>query len=150
MQTEARGLTKVISGNTVLDNIFCEIKSGNIYGIAGKNGSGKTMLMRAIAGLIHPTSGRITVDGKELCHDISFPPNMGLIIEKPELLNYLSGFENLKLIAEIKQIVTDEEISEFMRLFSLSAESKQKVKKYSLGMKQKSASSGRLWKIRRF
>ena len=130
-------LTKKINGTLVLKDVSCEFRSGNIYGIIGKNGSGKTMLLREISGLIHPTTGKITVDGKVLHRDISFPPNMGLIIEKPEFINYLTGFENLQLLAEIKHITTDKRIKELMTQFSLNPESKQSVKKYSLGMKQK-------------
>mgnify|MGYP000441096395 CR=1 FL=1 len=130
-------LTKEIKGTTVLENISYEFTGGNIYGIVGKNGSGKTMLLREIAGLIHPTEGSVSIDGKVLHRDISFPPSLGLIIEKPEFLPYLTGFENLKLLAEVKKIADDQRIKEYMELFSLDPYSKQSVKKYSLGMKQK-------------
>lgn len=130
-------LTKEIKGTTVLENISYEFTGGNIYGIVGKNGSGKTMLLREIAGLIHPTEGSISIDGKVLHRNISFPPSLGLIIEKPEFLPYLTGFENLKLLAEVKKIADDQRIKEYMELFSLDPYSKQSVKKYSLGMKQK-------------
>ena len=124
MKIKVDALTKKIKGTTVLENISYEFTSGNIYGVVGKNGSGKTMLLRELAGLIHPTEGTVKVDGKRLHHDLSFPPNLGLIIEKPEFINYLTGFENLKLLAEIKHIASDETIHDFM-------------KKFSLGMKQK-------------
>lgn len=137
MKIKVDALTKKIKGTTVLDNISYEFTSGNIYGIVGKNGSGKTMLLRELAGLIHPTEGTVKVDGRQLHHDISFPPNLGLIIEKPEFINYLTGFENLKLLAEIKHIASDETIRDFMKMFSLDPASKQSMKKYSLGMKQK-------------
>lgn len=130
-------LTKEIKGTTVLENISYEFTGGNIYGIVGKNGSGKTMLLREIAGLIHPTEGSVSIDGKVLHRDISFPPSLGLIIEKPEFLPYFTGFENLKLLAEVKKIADDQRIKECMELFSLDPYSKQSVKKYSLGMKQK-------------
>lgn len=137
MKIKVDALTKKIKGTTVLDNISYEFTSGNIYGIVGKNGSGKTMLLRELAGLIHPTEGTVKVDGRQLHHDISFPPNLGLIIEKPEFINSLTGFENLKLLAEIKHIASDETIRDFMKMFSLDPASKQSMKKYSLGMKQK-------------
>lgn len=137
MKIKVDALTKKIKGTTVLDNISYEFTSGNIYGIVGKNGSGKTMLLRELAGLIHPTEGTVKVDGRQLHHDISFPPNLGLIIEKPEFINYLTGFENLKLLAEIKHIASDKTIRDFMKMFSLDPASKQSMKKYSLGMKQK-------------
>ncbi|MEQ2444328.1 ABC transporter ATP-binding protein [Pseudoflavonifractor sp. CLA-AP-H29] len=137
MNIKVEALSKKINGAMVLKDISCEFASGNIYGIVGKNGSGKTMLLREIAGLIRPTKGSISVDGKILHHDISFPPNLGLIIEKPDFLNYLTGFENLKILAEIRHRVTDDKIKDLMKKFSLEPNSKQTVKKYSLGMKQK-------------
>lgn len=137
MNIKVEALSKKINGAMVLKDISCEFVSGNIYGIVGKNGSGKTMLLREIAGLIRPTKGSISVDGKTLHHDISFPPNLGLIIEKPDFLNYLTGFENLKMLAEIRHRVADDKIKTLMTKFSLEPNSKQAVKKYSLGMKQK-------------
>lgn len=137
MNIKVEALSKKINGTMVLKDISCEFASGNIYGIVGKNGSGKTMLLREIAGLIRPTKGSISVDGKMLHHDISFPPNLGLIIEKPDFLNYLTGFENLKMLAEIRHRVADDKIKTLMTKFSLEPNSKQTVKKYSLGMKQK-------------
>lgn len=137
MNIKVEALSKKINGAMVLKDISCEFVSGNIYGIVGKNGSGKTMLLREIAGLIRPTKGSISVDGKTLHHDIFFPPNLGLIIEKPDFLNYLTGFENLKMLAEIRHRVADDKIKTLMTKFSLEPNSKQTVKKYSLGMKQK-------------
>lgn len=137
MYIEVKNVTKKIKGNTVLSNINLEFHSGKIYGIVGKNGSGKTMLLRILAGLIRPTEGTVHVDGQELHKDISFPPDMGIIIEKPELLEQLTGLENLKLLAEIKGIISEEQIVDFMNMFSLEPYSKKTLKKYSLGMKQK-------------
>ena len=131
MLIKLQDATKILDHRFVINNINFEFKSGNIYGIVGQNGSGKTMLLRAIAGLICLNRGTITVDGKVLNKDISFPPDIGIIIEKPELLPYLSGLENLKLLAEIRNIIS------YMDKFGLNFNSKQIVKKYSLGMKQK-------------
>ena len=83
MKIKIHHVTKTIKDNMILDDINLEMESGNIYGFVGINGSGKTMLMRMIAGLIRPTEGTVSVDGKELHKEISFPPDMGLIIEKP-------------------------------------------------------------------
>ena len=130
-------VSKVINHTAVLDNISCQFTSGNIYGVVGRNGSGKTMLLRTIAGLLIPTSGSVIIDGKRLHKDISFPKNLGLIIEKPEFLSYLSGFENLKQIASIKKVASDDTIKEYMTLFALNPTSKHTMRKYSLGMKQK-------------
>ena len=100
MKIVVDNVTKILKGITVLENVSYEFTGGNIYGIVGKNGCGKTMLMRAICGLIKPTEGKILIDDKELHKDISFPPNVGIIIEKPEFLGYLSGFENFVFLVE--------------------------------------------------
>ena len=100
MDITVNNVTKIIKGNTVLSDINLEFQSGKIYGIVGKNGSGKTMLLRILAGLIRPTEGTVSVDGQKLHKDISFPPDMGIIIEKPELLEQLTGLENLKLFSQ--------------------------------------------------
>lgn len=137
VKIEVENLTKQLGGRAVLQDVSCEFVSGSIYGIVGHNGSGKTMLMSAIAGLIHPTQGRVVVDGSVVGKDISFPREMGLMIEKPEFLGYLSGLDNLKLLAEIRGVISEEEIRRYMRMFALDPDSRQKVRKYSLGMKQK-------------
>lgn len=95
------------------------------------------MLLRTIAGLVIPTSGTIDFDGKRLHRDISIPPSLGLIIEKPEFLSYMTGLENLKQLAAINKKVSENTIKEYMRLFELDPESKQTMRRYSLGMKQK-------------
>ena len=137
MEIRVESLSKTFRGAQVLENINYTFTSGKIYGLAGKNGSGKTMLLREIAGLIHPTSGQVLIDGKQLHQDLSFPPSMGLIIEKPEFLGDMSGFENLKMLASIRKIVTDKQIKAWMYRFSLAPDSKQPMRKYSMGMKQK-------------
>lgn len=137
MIIRVEGLSKSFNDISVLNNINLEFQSGKIYGIVGSNGSGKTMLLRAISGLIIPSEGQVEIDGKVLHKELSFPENMGLLIEKPELLNYLTGFENLKFLASIKHIISDEKIREYMQKFMLEPDSKKTVKKYSLGMKQK-------------
>lgn len=130
-------VSKIINHTIVLENISYQFTGGNIYGVIGRNGSGKTMLLRMVSGLILPTTGKVFVNGQELHKQISFPPNLGMIIEKPEFLGYMTGLENLKQIAEIKKIVSEEKIKEYMRIFALDPDSKLSMKKYSLGMKQK-------------
>ncbi len=130
-------VTKTIKHNLVLDNVNCRFSGGHIYGIVGPNGSGKTMLLRTVSGLIMPTGGTVTFDGKRLHKDISFPPSMGIIIEKPEFLGYMTGLENLKLLAEVKKTISEETIRDYMRLFLLDPDSRQPMRQYSLGMKQK-------------
>ena len=130
-------LSKTIKNNKILDNVNLTFESGHVYGLVGRNGSGKTMLLRTIAGLVIPTSGTIDFDGKRLHRDISIPPSLGLIIEKPEFLSYMTGLENLKQLAAINKKVSENTIKEYMRLFELDPESKQTMRRYSLGMKQK-------------
>lgn len=137
MNIKIENFTKEIKGVRILEDITVEFESGKIYGLVGKNGSGKTMLLRAVSGLIRPTKGSVIVDGKYLHKDISFPQDMGIIIEKPDLLNYLTGFENLSLLAKINNKISKYEIENWMKKFSLDPKSKQVLKKYSLGMKQK-------------
>ena len=137
MRIDVTNLSKIIRGSVILDNISIHFESGHIYGIIGKNGSGKTMLLRAISGLIVPSSGVVYVDGKALGTEISFPPEIGVLIEKPEFLGHLSGFENLKMLSEIKGSISDANIAEYMNYFDLDPEEKKPVRKYSQEMKQK-------------
>lgn len=95
------------------------------------------MLLRAISGLIRPTEGYIEIDKKLLGKDISFPPEAGIIIEKPEFLGYMSGLENLKFLSDIRGQIDDKVIIDYMTLFDLDPTLKKPVRKYSLGMKQK-------------
>ncbi|EAG6744976.1 multidrug ABC transporter ATP-binding protein [Listeria monocytogenes] len=121
----------------MLTNINYSFEPGKIYGVFGKNGSGKTMLLRSLAGLIIPTSGKIFIDNKELHHDISFPPSMGIIIENMELLPQFDARTNLKILSKIKNIASDEDIDNAIDRVGLSPHIDKKVKKYSLGMKQR-------------
>lgn len=129
--------SKVIRRKQVLDNISCCFEGGRIYGLAGKNGSGKTMLLRAIAGLITPTSGEAWVNGKKVGNG-NYPDSLGILIENVELLPNLSGFQNLKLLNSIsKNKISKEEIAQWMEKFNLDAKDKRAMKAYSLGMEKK-------------
>ena len=130
-------ICKQIKGITVLDNISVEMESGKIYGFQGINGSGKTMLMRVISGLIRATSGYVIINDKKLGKDITFPESMGLLIENPAFLDGYSGFENLKILASIKEKVNDDEIKDIIAKVGLNPDDKKKYRKYSLGMKQR-------------
>ena len=90
MNLSVENVSKEIKGQMVLHKINASFTAGRIYGIIGQNGSGKTMLLRTLAGLIRPTEGRVLVDGKTLGEDLSFPENMGILIEKPNFLCYLN------------------------------------------------------------
>lgn len=134
---KVENLSKEIKNVMVLNNINLELNKGRIYGFRGKNGSGKTMLFRALCGLIKPTQGKVEINGQVLGEKISFPESVGVIIENPGFLPNLSGYENLKLISEINNKIGDKEIKEIISAVGLDPEDKKKFKKYSLGMKQR-------------
>lgn len=134
MIVELRDVCKTIKENIVLDKVNVKFEEGKIYGIVGINGSGKTMLMRALTGLIIPTGGRVMVNDVEMRRG-DFLQNAGIMIENPEFLPNYSGFGNLKLISRIKKKVNDEEIRKVLEKVGLPE--KKKYKKYSLGMKKR-------------
>lgn len=135
MEIIIENFTKQIKDTYLLRDVNMKLESGKIYGLQGKNGSGKTMLLRAIAGLIYGTEGKIIVDGKVLGKHVSFPDNMGLLIEYPAFLNEYSGYDNLKMIASIRSSKTD--VKAVLEKVGLNPTDKRKFRKYSLGMKQR-------------
>ena len=134
---EITDLVKDIKGKRIIDHVTLHLESGKITGLKGVNGSGKTMLMRLVCGLITPTSGSIVINGKRLGKDITFPESVGILIENPAFLDAYSGFENLKLLASIKHSVGPEEIRQTIARVGLDPDDKKKYRKYSLGMKQR-------------
>jgi ABC-2 type transport system ATP-binding protein len=130
-------LTKIIKKKTILNEVTLELESGHIYGLVGRNGSGKTMLLRSLSGMMCPTSGGIFYNGKELYKEIDFIPNTGIVIENIGLYPEFTGYKNLKLLAGINKKITDDEIRESITRSGLDPDDKRTVKKYSLGMKQK-------------
>jgi len=137
MKIEIKNYTKIIKGSTVLDNINTVFESGKIYGLKGKNGSGKTMLMRAISGLIRPSSGEVIIENEVLGRDISFPRSIGVLIENPAFLANETGFSNLRMLADLGEGVSNEDIEAVLSELGLDSKDKKSYKKYSLGMKQK-------------
>lgn len=137
MEIIIKDLTKEINGNIVIDNVSLSLSSGNIYGLCGYNGCGKTMLMRLIAGLIHPSKGTITIDGKQMGKEIDFPPNLGILIENPSFLGGYSGYDNLKLLSSISSKIHPSNIKKVLERVGLSNAAEKKYRKYSLGMKQR-------------
>lgn len=129
--------TKSIRGALILDNVNVELESGKIYGLQGPNGSGKTMLMRLVGGLIRPTSGEVYIDGNKLGQSFDFPTSMGLLIENPAFLPNYTGLKNLELLAGIKGNVDLEQLRQTIRDVGLNPDDKRKYRKYSLGMKQR-------------
>ena len=137
MKVVFKNYNKLIKKKEILTDINLTFESGKIYGLHGHNGSGKTMLLRAICGLILPTSGSVTVDGKTVGKDIEFPDSVGVIIENMSLIPEYTGFKNLQLLAGIKKKIGDSEIRDTLISVGLDPDDKRKVKEYSLGMKQK-------------
>lgn len=137
MNVEIKNLTKKINKNTVLDNVTYTFEGGGIYGLNGKNGCGKTMLMRCVAGLIYPSTGSVSINGKVLGKDIAFPRSIGILIENPVFLREYTGFENLKMLARIDGKIKDEDVREALESVGLNPDDKRKFYKYSLGMKQR-------------
>jgi len=134
---EIKNVSKTIKNNVVLDKINIKLEKGKIYGFRGKNGSGKTMLFRAICGLINVDEGEIIIDNKIIGKDISFPENLGVLIEYPGFLPNLTGFKNLKYLADIKRIISKKDIEVAMEKVGLDPKDNRIYKKYSLGMKQR-------------
>lgn len=137
VQIEINHVTKRIHKNTVLEDITALMQGGRIYGIQGVNGSGKTMLMRIIIGLIRPSRGSVSINGRILGRDIEFPESIGFLLENPAFLGRYSGFDNLNMLAGIKKLASPEQVRKSIRMVGLDPSDKKKYRKYSLGMKQR-------------
>jgi ABC-2 type transport system ATP-binding protein len=137
MEIYIQNATKHIKGALILDNVSVELHGNHIYGLQGPNGSGKTMLMRLIAGLIRPTEGHVIIDGKRLGKDMDFPASMGLLLEEPAFLDNHTGLKNLELLAEIQNKISVDSIRETIRDVGLDPDDKRTFGKYSLGMKKR-------------
>lgn len=137
MKIEITNLKKVIKGTIVLDDINYTFSGGRIYGLCRKNGCGKTMLMRLIAGLIYPSSGTIRIKDKVLGKDISFPESVGMLIENPSFLNDYTGKQNLEMLAGLQKNVDKAEVRRVLEQVGLDPDDKRKFYKYSLGMRQR-------------
>lgn len=134
---EVKNISKVYKKEKVLDDVSFCVNAGEIFGIVGRNGSGKSVLMKIICGLAAPTSGHIVIDEKIIGKDIDFPENLGAIIEQPAFMQFASGFKNLKFLADINKKIDKAEIRSTMEMVGLNPDSKKWVMNYSLGMKQR-------------
>lgn len=130
-------LNKQFKNQLVLNNINVKFSNGHIYGIIGRNGSGKTVLLKCICGFLKPTTGVISVNHKIVGKDIDFPENLGFIIETPGFLLNYSGYKNLRYLASIRKKIDSNEIKESMSLVGLDSANKKHVGKYSMGMRQR-------------
>lgn len=136
---EIKNLNLTIQNKQILKDINLSFENGKIYGLVGRNGCGKTMLMKCICGFIKPTSGEVVCDGKVIGKDMDYLQGAGVIIETPVFIPYYSGFKNLKILSSIKKRICDEEIRQTMMICGLNPELKLSVRKYSLGMRQRLA-----------
>lgn len=137
MKIVVDNVTKTFGNTNVIEDMSMEMQSGHVYGFQGINGCGKTMLMRLISGLIHPTKGQIIVDGQALKGENSFPKSMGLLIENPSFLNSYSGYQNLEMLASISGKIKKEDVLLALERVGLSENANKKYGKYSLGMRQR-------------
>ncbi|WP_096549729.1 ABC transporter ATP-binding protein [Ureibacillus thermosphaericus] len=136
---ELRNVSKSFKGLSLFENLSVSFEKGKIYGIVGHNGSGKSVLFKMMCGFIFPDQGSVIVNGEELGKNKRFPEGFGIIIDKPGYLGDKTGFENLRYLADIQNKISDEKIKEILEKVGLSHTIMQKVKNYSLGMKQKLA-----------
>ena len=121
----------------VLKNVSISFEKGQIHGIVGRNGSGKTVLFKCICGLMHPEEGVILLNGKRVGRDVDMPEDIGAIIEAPGFLPNYSGYKNLRFLANIRRKIGKEEILNVLKTVGLDPESRKHVGKYSLGMRQR-------------
>lgn len=134
---ECEHVSLTIGKTRILQDIHISFEKGRIHGIVGRNGSGKTMLMKCICGFIRPDTGSIIVSGKKLSRSYDFPKDVGFIIETPGFIPYYSGLKNLKILADIQQRADVERIRQVMEQLGLNPNLNRHVKKYSLGMRQR-------------
>lgn len=134
---KVENVTKYFKQEKVLDDVNMNLETGHIYGIVGKNGAGKTVLFKIIAGFIKPSSGKVTVAGKIIGVDRDFPDSLGLIIETPGFLSQYNAYQNLLYLANINNKISKEDIKESIRMVGLDPDSNKKVGKFSLGMRQR-------------
>jgi ABC-2 type transport system ATP-binding protein len=130
-------LNKELDGKVILENINLKLKPGRIYGFIGRNGSGKSMLFKVLCGFLTPNKGKVIIYNEDIYNKRTFPKKTRALIENPSFISDLSGFDNLKLLADIQKIIGEEEINNTLKVVNLFEEKNKKFGKYSLGMKQK-------------
>lgn len=134
---EVNNICLSIKNTLILQNVNIAFEKGKIHGLIGRNGSGKTMLMKCICGFIAPSSGKILVNGKRVGKDCDFPNNIGIIIETPAFIPYYSGYKNLKFLADLNKKISGEQVKKAIEQVGLDPNLKRHVRKYSLGMRQR-------------
>ncbi len=131
------GLGKKIKGTVILHDVNMTLEPGRIYGLRGRNGCGKTMIMRSLCGLLIPDKGTVTIDGEVLHRDIKFPRSVGVLIENPSFLPQYTGYRNLRMLARLTGGISDSDIRTALMRTGLDPDDSRTYRKYSLGMKQK-------------
>ena len=131
------GLGKKIKGTVILHDVNMTLEPGRIYGLRGRNGCGKTMIMRSLCGLLIPDKGMVTIDGEVLPRDIKFPRSVGVLIENPSFLPQYTGYRNLRMLARLTGGISDSDIRTALMRTGLDPDDSRTYRKYSLGMKQK-------------
>ncbi len=137
MRIEVKNLTKTFKQATIIENVNITFENGKIYGLIGRNGSGKSVFLKMLCGFYSPTNGEILFDNVNCIKQKVFPPNTRALIEKPDFISDLSGYENLELLAKIQNKIGKEEIIDALKKVNLLDDMDKKFGKYSLGMKQK-------------
>ncbi len=130
-------VSKKIGNDVILDNINLTFEEGKIYGLVGRNGSGKSMILKTICGFIKPDTGFVLINDNDIYKTCSFPDDTGALLDVPNYIPDLTGFENLQLLAHIQNKIGNDEIIEALKMVNLYESKDKKFKKYSLGMKQK-------------
>ena len=131
------GIGKKIKGTVILHDVNMTLEPGRIYGLRGRNGCGKTMIMRSLCGLLIPDKGTVTIDGEVLHRDIKFPRSVGVLIENPSFLPQYTGYRNLRMLARLTGGISDSDIRTALMRTGLDPDDSRTYRKYSLGMKQK-------------
>jgi len=135
---ELKNVTKIIKGKTLIDNLSLDLFPGQITGFLGPNGAGKTTTIRLMTGLMHLTSGTITIEGSSIANDYEKAiANVGVIVENPEMYKYMSGYNNLVHFSRMHKDVSKERIDEVVKQVGLTKRINEKVSTYSLGMRQR-------------
>lgn len=134
---EIKNVNLTLQKNEILKSVSARFERGKIHGLIGRNGSGKTMLMKCICGFVKPTGGEIFVAEKRIGKDCDFPESVGIIIETPGFIPYYSGYKNLKLLADLRGKISKDAIRKTMEQVGLDPDLKRHVRKYSLGMRQR-------------
>lgn len=137
MKIEIKNVTKKFKDVEILKNINLSFEEGKIYGLVGRNGSGKSVLLKLLCSFYSPTTGEILYDSIDINKEKIFPPSTRALIEKPNFMPELTGKENLLLLASIQNLIGEDEVDDVLKLVDLYEDKDKKYHKYSLGMKQK-------------